>query len=102
MAIYMLTMWLPFKVGVKVAEITNKITKLPHYITKWQRLTTPDGRKGAKVYNIIYVDDNKIPEAGRYISKLASMYYEIEGFSWKIESVASMRDMAKIPGVKIE
>jgi len=76
-------MWFPFTTGGKAAEITSKITKLPSYITKWSRLTTPDGQNGAKVYNLIYIDDNNIPEAGLYISKLASMYYEIEGFCWK-------------------
>ena len=102
MAIFMLIMWFPLTVANKAAEITAKITKLPPYITKWQRLTTPDGQNGAKVYNIIYVDDNNIPEAGLYVSKLASMYYEIEGFCWKIESVMSIRDMAKLPGIKVE
>ena len=102
MAIYMLTMWFPFTTGGKAAEITSKITKLPSYITKWSRLTTPDGQNGAKVYNLIYIDDNNIPEAGLYISKLASMYYEIEGFCWKVEPVMSVRDGVKVQSVKME
>ena len=62
----------------------------------------PDGKNGAKVYNIVYINDNNIPEAGLYLSKLASMYYEIEGFCWTIEPVMSVRDGAKVQSVKIE
>ncbi len=98
----MLTMWFPLTTGGKAAEITSKITKLPPYITKWIRLSAADGKNGAKVYNIVYIDDNNIPEAGLYLSKLASMYYEIEGFSWKVEPVMSVRDAARIESVKIE
>ena len=102
MAIFLVTMWFPFTLGNEAAEIAAKITKLPPYITKWTRLNAADGRKGGKVYNIIYCLDDKIVETGLFISKVASMYYGIEGFSWKIEPVMSVRDTMKVPGVKIE
>ena len=98
----MLTMWFPFNKGEEGAQIASKITKLPPYITKWIRLSAADGQKGAKVYNIIYMDDSKIVEAGRYISKVASMFYGIEGFTWKVEPVMSVRDGVKVQSVKIE
>ena len=71
----MVTMWFPFTTGNEALEITAKITKLPPYITKWSRLSAVDGRKGAKVYNIIYILDDKIVEAGLYISKLLAGSY---------------------------
>jgi len=98
----MLTMWFPLHELDEANKITAKITKNPPYITKWQRLAAADGRKGAKVYNIIYVDDSKNAEAGLYVAKLTSMYYDIEGFAWKMEPVMSIRDALKVPGVKIE
>jgi len=102
MAIYLVTMWFPFTRGNEAVEIAAKITKLPPYITKWTRLNAVDGRKGAKVYNIIYCLDDKTVEAGLFVSKVASMYYGIEGFSWKIEPVMSVRDTVKVQGVKLE
>ena len=102
MAIYVLTMWFPFNKANEAAQITAKITKLPPYIKKWIRLSAADGKEGAKVYNIIYIDDNKMVEAGLYITKLASIFNEIEGFCWKVEPVMSVRDTLKVPGIKIE
>ena len=98
----MVTMWFPLHKLDEVNKINAKITKNPPYITKWQRLSTAGGKKGAKMYNIIYIDDKSITEAGLYIGKLASLFYSIEGFAWEMELVMSMRDLLKIPGVKIE
>lgn len=98
----MLTLWAPFNKIEDVAKITSKITKLPPYIKKWQILSTAGGKKGGKSYGIIYVDDNNIAEAGLYIAKVMSLYYDIEGFAWKMEPVMSQRDAVKIPGIKVE
>jgi hypothetical protein len=95
-------MWFPFNKTEKGAQIASKMIKLPPYITKWIRLNAADGKKGAKVYNIIYIDDSKIVEAGFYISKVASMFNEIEGFCWKVEPVMSVRDSLKVAGIKVE
>ena len=97
-----MTMWFPLHTLEEVGKITAKITKNPPYITKWQRLTAAGGKKGAKVYNIIYIDDNNITEAELYIAKLASLYFNIEGFAYKVEPVLSIRDTVKVLGVKIE
>ena len=102
MAIYMVTLWVPLNKLEDMAKITSKITKLPPYITKWQILTTPDEERGAKSYNIIYIKDDSIAEAVLYISKVMSLYYDIEGFTYKGETVVSQRDAAKIPGIKVE
>lgn len=102
MGIYMLTLWAPFNKMQDMAKITSKITKLPPYIKKWQILSTADGKKGGKSYGIIYIDDNSIAEAQLYISKVMSLYYDIEGFTWKVEPVMSQRDIVKVPGIKVE
>ena len=98
----MVTLWAPFTKMEEVAKVATKITKLPPYVKKWQILNTADGKKGGKSYNILYVDDNNIAEAGLWIAKAMSLFYDIEGFSWKIELVMSQRDAVKVPGIKVE
>ena len=95
MAIYMLTTWVSYKDAAESVKIGSKITKMPPYIKKWRQLATPD-RAGAKSYNIIYVDDDKIAEAGLYIGKLMNLYWDLEGFAYTLELVASMRDTRKM------
>ena len=101
MGIYMVTTWAPFHKANEGASIVSKISKLPPYITKWRMFNAADGKKGGKTYNIVYVDDSRIAEAGLYISKVMSLFYEIEGFCWKIEPLMSQRDAVKVPSVKI-
>ena len=100
MAIFMLITWIPTNQIEKALKIAASVTKLPPYIKKWQQLAAMD-KKGSKSYNIIYTDDKNIEEAMRWIAKVMSLYYEIEGFSYEVEPVFSMRDVPKVMGMKI-
>ncbi|MHA1932847.1 MAG: hypothetical protein ACW96X_09925 [Promethearchaeota archaeon] len=96
MAIFMATVWLPNSKVEEANKIAARFTNLPPYIKKWQILSAAGGSKGFKSYNIIYIDDDKYSEAQTYIAKLFNSYYEIEGYSLKVEPVLSQRDMVKV------
>lgn len=100
MGIFMLTIWMPTNQVEEGMKIAATITKLPPYIKKWQQLAASD-EKGAKSYNILYVDDSKIDEAIKWVAKVMSLYWKLEGFTYKIEPVASQRDFQKIMAIKI-
>jgi hypothetical protein len=96
MAIFMAIARVPNSKIEEANKIAAKYTEFPPYIKKWQIRAAAGGSKGLKSYNIIYIDDDKYSEAQTYIAKLFSSFYEIEGYSVKIEPVFSQRDTVKI------
>ena len=100
--IFMVTNWYPFHKEEEVAKIQQKVpTQFPPYIKKWQLFGTADGRKGLKGVGIVYTDPEKVDEAGIYIAKVMSLFSEVEGYTWKVEPMLSMRDMQKMLSLKI-
>lgn len=99
MAIYMIITWVPFNKIEEVDEIMVSRGETPFKIPnikKWTTLSTPDGQKGMKTYNIIYIEENKAEETLIHLMKLLSHFNGIKGYSYKIESVLSGRDMRKM------
>ncbi|MFX0081306.1 MAG: hypothetical protein ACFE94_06090 [Candidatus Hodarchaeota archaeon] len=102
MAIFMLTSWFPFNKAIEVGNLVTKYTKLPDYITKWRTFSTADGPEGMKVYNLIYVKDDKIVEAELYVARLMREFTDgINGYTYKVEVVLSGTDTRKSLDVKL-
>ena len=100
MAIFMLTTWLPTNQIDEALKIAATVTKLPPYIKKWQQLGASDA-KGSKSYNIIYIDDSNIDKGMKWVAKVMSLYWKLEGFNYLVEPVASQRDNQEIFAMKI-
>jgi len=96
MAIYMVITWVPFH---KIEEADKLMPRAPipmSNIKKWLTFSTPDGKKGMKTYNIIYIEEGKVDEVQIKIMKLLTFFNEVEGYSYKIEPLLSGRDIQKI------
>jgi hypothetical protein len=101
-AIFMLTSWIPFKKSIETGNLAAKFTKLPDYITKWRTFSTADGNEGLKVYNLIYVKDEKIADAELYIARLMQEFTsKIDGYTYKVEVVLSGSDTRKSLEIKL-
>lgn len=101
MAIYMLTVWTPYNSTEKMLKLNLKFAKMPSFIKKWLVFSTADGKKGIKVYNIIYVEKGKVDEAVLYITKVQQEYTEIDGYVYKLEPVLGMTDLQKLIALQI-
>ncbi|NHJ20737.1 MAG: hypothetical protein EAX91_07345 [Candidatus Lokiarchaeota archaeon] len=100
--IFMVTNWYPFHKEEEVAKIQLKVPQqFPPYIKKWQLFGTADGRRGLKGYGIVYTDPEKVDEAGRYITKVMSLFNEVEGYTWKVEPLMGMKDFQKMQSLKL-
>ena len=98
----MITTWVPFNKIEDVDKLTPESPFTIPNIKKWVTLSTPDGKNGMKTYNIIYIDEGKAEETLLHLVKMLSTFNEIEGYSYKIESMLSGRDMRKIAELKIK
>ena len=101
MAVFIITSWNPFHKVDEVRKIMAKLPKLPPYIKKWHTFTAADGNKGVKGYGIVYIEQGKADDAMIYISKLLSEFAEVEGYTWKVEPVLSVRDTVKMDALKL-
>ncbi|NVM46844.1 MAG: hypothetical protein HWN79_18205, partial [Candidatus Lokiarchaeota archaeon] len=50
---------------------------------------------------IVYTDPQKVDEAGIYISKIMSLFSEVEGYTWKVEPMMGMKDIQKMQSLQI-
>lgn len=102
MAIFMLTSWIPFNKAIEAGNLATKFAKLPDYITKWRSFSTADGNEGLKIYNLIYVKDDKIVDAELYIARLMQEFTNgIDRYTYKVEVVLSGSDTRKSLDVKL-
>ena len=100
MAIYMIITLVPFN---KIEEVDKMAPETPFEIPnikKWVPLSTPDGNKGMKTYNIVYIEEGKAEETMIYLVKMLSLFNGIKGYSYKIKPVLSASDMLKIAELK--
>jgi hypothetical protein len=98
----MVTNWYPFHKAEEVAKVQQKVPqKFPSFIKKWQLFGTADGKRGIKGVGIVYTDPEKVDEAGIYIAKVMSLFSEVEGYTWKVEPMMSMRDIQKMVSLQI-
>ncbi len=102
MVVYMLTVWYPFNKAQEVNNIASKYTTFPEFITKWRIFGTAAGNKGAKAYNLLYVQDDKITDAIAYIARLQQEFTDnVDGYVYKVELLLSMSDLQKVQAVKL-
>jgi hypothetical protein len=100
--IFLVKNWYPGHKLDEVAKIQQKIPQqAPPYIKKWQLFITAGGKKGLKGYGLVYADPEKVEEAGLYISKIMSLFNEVEGHSWKVEILLGMKDALKVQTMQI-
>ena len=100
--IFMVTNWYPFHKVDEVFKIQQKVPQqFPPYIKKWQLFGTADGNQGLKGIGIVYADPEKGDEAVIYIAKIMSLFAEVEGYTWKVEPLMSMKDMLKVQSLQI-
>ena len=53
-----------------------------------------------RTYNIIFIEEGKEDEAKIHIMNLLSYFNEVEGYSYKIETLLSISDRQKIAALK--
>ena len=100
--IFMVTNWYPSHKAEEVTNIQQNVPQqLPPYIKKWQLFGMPDGKRGAKVYGLVFTDPEKVEEAGRYIAKIMGLFSEVEGYTWRIETLMGIKDMQKIQDLQL-
>jgi len=98
--IIMATQWYPTNKAKEIMELFLKAIKgpLPSFIKKWQIFTCPDSERGFKGYNLIMTEKDKGDETLMYITKTFQPFWNIEGFSLRIEILLGMKDAVKVMG----
>jgi len=100
--IFMVTNWFPSHKSEEVTNIQQSIPQqLPPSIKKWQLFTTADGKRGIKTYGLIFTDPEKVEEAGLYITRVMGLFGGVEGYTWKVETLMGMQDMAKMQALQL-
>lgn len=74
----------------KAIEIARRFIKavetpLPPFIRRIHVLTTAAGENGIKVLGIYEVDDDKVTDGIKEMTKYYVQFYDIEGFKYSIE-----------------
>ncbi len=98
--IIMVTQWYPTNKAKKIMELFLKASKgpLPSFIKKWQIFTCPDSERGFKGYNLIMTEKDKGDETLMHITKTFQPFWDIEGFSMRIETLLGIKDVVKVMG----
>ncbi|MHA2009258.1 MAG: hypothetical protein ACXABO_18230 [Promethearchaeota archaeon] len=100
--IFMVTNWYPAHKAEEVTNIQQTVPQqLPPYIKKWQLFGTSDGKRGIKVYGLVFTDPERVEEAGLYIGRVMGLFSEVEGYNWKLEPLMGMQDMAKMQAIQL-
>jgi len=66
-------------------------TPLPSYIQRVHTLAAPDGL-GMKVLGIYEVEDGKVADATKDLTKYFVQYYDIEGFAYTLEVMLTAQE----------
>ena len=98
----LVTMWYPQD---KVMEVMKIFTKLWSTGLKFSKRVghgpyASSSESGFKVINILEVESTKVAEALMELGKYFANFQGVQGLSWQIEPVASMRETLSIWGFK--
>ena len=95
--IFMLTIWCPVHKRAEAGKTFLETTKnpLPDFIKKWQIFGVVDGKDGMKAYELIYVERGKSDEFLSHVTKALIPFTKIEGYTWKIEPLLTVKDLLK-------
>ncbi len=90
----------PLTSAKAVATLFNKTTQepAPSYIKRKNTLTTTGG-VGIKVISIFEVEDAKLADGIKDITKNYVQYYEIEGFSYTLEPMLTAEEAIPLLGL---
>jgi len=89
-----LTSTYPLDKATEVARGFIKSTETPFtYLERVRTLTSTHQELGMKVLSIFEVDDDKVPDGMKEITKrLAELFYGIEGFKYQIEPMLTAEE----------
>jgi hypothetical protein len=87
----------------KAAEVTrvfvkSAIKKLPPFLKALGIYLGPS-EKGIKAYSIYEVEDEKMADGLRELTKIMAAYSQVQGYKWWIEPVVKSRDAMTLMGV---
>jgi hypothetical protein len=93
MFIVMTTTYPPDK-AIEVARAFIKSTEMPFtYLKRVQTLTSAHQELGNKVLSIFEVDDDKVPDGMKELTKrLAELFFGIEGYRYQIEGMLTAEE----------
>ena len=83
---------------VAAAFIKAAATPLPSYIKRTHTLTTA-GDLGIRVLGIYEVDDEKVSQAIKDLTKYFVQYYDMEGFSYTVEPMLTAQEAIPLLGL---
>jgi len=83
----------PLSSAKEVAEEFVKAVEVPFppYIKRVHTLAAPDGL-GMKVLGIYEVDDGKVADAIKDLTKYFVQYYDIDGFAYTLEAMLTAQE----------
>jgi hypothetical protein len=87
--------------AVQMAKKFIKVTEksLPSFIKRLYVLSTTAGEPGMKVLGIYEVDDAKVTEGIKELTKYYVQYYDVEGFRYTIEPMLSAAEAIPLLGI---
>jgi len=90
----------PLKSNREVAATFQKAleTPLPPYIKRVNGLTTA-GELGIKILGIYEVDDDKLADGIRELTKYYALFYDIEGFRYTLEPSLTVQEAIPLLGL---
>jgi len=93
----MLTIWSPTHTRAECGKLFLETSKnpLPDFIKKWLIFGVVDGKDGMKAYELIYVERGKSDEFLSFITKSLVPFTKIKGYTWKLEPLMTVKDLAK-------
>jgi len=99
--VYFLTVTtFPGEKSKEIGKILPKLPKLPDFVKAPQIFTTVSNDNGEiKAYGLYEVDDNKSHEGYVAIAKRLTGYFEIDGLSYKIEPLMTLKEALGLLGL---
>jgi hypothetical protein len=94
--IFLLTVSVPFHKREEAGKgfLENSKIQLPSFIKKWEIFGTVDGKHMTAI-EIIYVQRDKADEGLNFINNSLLPFTKIEGITWNIQPLLSVKDMVK-------
>jgi hypothetical protein len=88
----------------KAVQMAKKFTKavekpLPPFIKRHYVLTAAGGEPGIKVLGIYEVDDAKVKEGIKELTKNYAQYFDVEGFRYSVEVMMPAAEAIPLLGI---
>ena len=100
MVYFLTTTTFPGEKSSEIGKLLPKLPKLPDFVKPPQLFITVSSDNGEiKAYGLYEVEDNKSHEGYVAIAKRLTGYFEVEGISYKIEPLMSVREALSLLGL---